>query len=479
MNAMIGANNPLTWVHFQLRGGWKRALMFTIGGCIVLGALMMLSVVQTSPMGSYSGAMEGWAQGLLTLEGAILILYGASAVGHSIRTDLSGGLIESHRLMPVTAPRAVIGYLAGGGGMAVVLGGGVMFLDLFAAMAANISFDRWLMAQVALGGLTILIWLMAAMATFTGRVGGGLLITIVALGLLSTGFIFVYFPAVAILLLPSIERIFWEIPGQAGTLLLVALPLQVALGVLFYIACVRRYARDDVTCFGILPALGLLAAWVGMSMLGMRHESTLMGQYDSTPLSSRCVAAVAILMVLAILPLANAARVAAHSSSSLAPRRDRFLPWVVILASLGLTLILTVLVNRLADLPWTVLVQTLVVVGAWLLAMRFILGWVYKAVEGGFMIGFVWTLLTWFAPMVGDVILQSTLHPNDNYVAGPLFAVSPLGALIQIWSDATTPLDVTLGLAIQIALILIPLFLFARRRGANVPPVPSLAERAA
>jgi hypothetical protein len=84
------------------------------------------------------------------------------------------------------------------------------------------------------------------------------------------------------------------------------------------------------------------------------------------------------------------------------------------------------------------------------------------------MIGFVWTLLVWFAPMVGDVILQSVLHPNDNYVAGSLSAVSPLGALIQIWSNAASAAaDITPGLAIQIGLILIPLLLFARRGRAS------------
>jgi hypothetical protein len=465
MNAMIGANNPLTWVHFQLRGGWKRALMFTIGGCIVLGALMMLSVVQTSPMGSYSGAMEGWAQGLLVLQGAILILYVGSAIAQSIRGDITGGLIESHRLMPISAPRAVIGYLLGGGGPALVLASGVIFLDLFAALSSHQPLDRWIMAQAALAGLTALVWLLSASGAFIGRAGGGLLIAFVAIGFFSSGFLFSFFPGLVILILPSFARLSLRSWGGPEALFPISILLQAALVILFFIAAVRRYARDDLTSFGILAALGLVGVWVAMSMLGVEHYSTLVTRsYDRMSLGSQCVSTLAILMLLAVLPVANAARMAARWRTSLAPRRDRLLPLVAIGACLCLTLILTLWVNRLAQLPSTVLVQTLVVVGAWLLAMRFLLGWVYKAVDGGFMIGFVWTLLVWFAPMVGDVILQSVLHPNDNYVAGSLFAVSPLGALIQIWSNtASAAADITPGLAIQIGLILIPLLLFARR----------------
>jgi hypothetical protein len=108
-------------------------------------------------------------------------------------------------------------------------------------------------------------------------------------------------------------------------------------------------------------------------------------------------------------------------------------------------------------------VQTLVIVATWFAGMRFLLGWVYQAVPRGLVIGFIWMLLVWFAPMLCDVVSQSVLYPDQAYVAGWLFAASPLGALIQIWEGPSTRV-VLPGLAIQIGLIFIPWMLFNRRR---------------
>ncbi len=480
MNATIGSNNPFAWVQFQLRGGWKRTLLITLGACIVLGALMMLSVVQaaTGPGSYHNNVMADWAQGLFILQGAILVLYGAGAIAQSIRNDITGGLIESHRLMPVSAPRAVIGYHLGGGSAALVLGGGVMCMGLFAALAGHVAMDRWLMAQVTLAALMLLIWTISAMGAFVGRVGSGLLITIIVIGFFSGGFIFAFCPGLAILLLPSFGQMSFTSWGQAERLISLALLLQALLAILFFTATVRRYGRDDITCFGVLPALVLLAVWVAMSMLGVGYYGTLLTRsFDPLSLSGQADTTLASIMLLALLPLANASRTAAHSDTSLTPRLDRFSPVGAILGVLTLTGAFAYLIARLGHQPWPTIVQTLVVMAAWLLAMRFLLGWVYKAVEGGFIIGFLWTLLTWFGPMLADVIAQSVLHPDDSYSPTSLFTVSPLGALIQIWSDSTSRPDVTFGLAAQIALILLPLLLFARRRRAPraVAPVAQMA----
>jgi hypothetical protein len=468
MSASFGTTNPLAWVHFQLRGGWKRTFAFTIGGVIVVGVLMMMSVVRSGPTGSYSGTMEGWAQGLVLLEAAILILYGAAAVAGAIRNDIAAGLIESHRLMPVSAPRAVVGYLLGGGASALVLAGGVIFLDLFAALASHVPLDRWLISQVSLAGLTGLIWLMAAMGAFVGRLGGNLLIAFIVVGFFGSQFMFAFFPGLLMLVIPSLGRISLMSWGQAETLIPIALLLQALLAVLFFIGAVRRYARDDVSCFGIIPGMGLAALWCVMSILGITHYQTLLtNRYDQISLPSQCISSLLILLILSLVPLANAARAAAHPGTSLFPRRDRVLPMIVIAVALVLTTTLTFPMYRPTDSQfWMKTAQTLVIAAAWLVAMRFLLGWVYLATNGGFMIGFVWMLLVWFAPMVGDVIMQSVMHPNEDYVAGWLFAASPLGALMQIWSPATgqnLP-EIVPGLAIQIGLILIPLLLFSRRR---------------
>jgi hypothetical protein len=462
----MGTTNPLAWVHFQLRGGWKRTFGFTIGGVIVVAVLMMLSVVRSRP-GSYSDTMQGWAQGLLLLEAAILILYGAAAIAGAIRNDISGGLIESHRLMPVSASRAVFGYLLGGGAPALILAGGVLLLGLFASLAAHVPLDRWIISQVSLAGLTILIWLMASMGAFVGRFSGNLLIAFIVVGFFGSNFMFAFFPGLLILVMPSLGRISLSSWGQAESLIFVALALQALLAILFFIGAVRRYARDDVSCFGILPALGLLALWCAMSILGITHYQTLLTNYsDRISLSSQCISSISILLILSLVPLANAARAAAHAGSSLSPRRDHFLPMLVIFSALVLTITLTLPMSRGNGQYWMNTMQTLVVVAAWLVAMRFLLGWTYLVVNSGFMIGFVWMLLVWFAPMVGDVIVRSAMYPNDDYVAGWLFAASPLGALMQLWSPATGQArpEVLPGLIIQIGWILIPLLLLARRR---------------
>jgi len=429
MSDLIGLSNALTWVHFQLRGGWKRNVALTIGGMIVVGALMMLSVIPSSGAGRYSSTMWGWAQGLLVLEAAILVLYGSAVVGSAIRTDITEGMIESHRLMPISAMRAVGGYLLGGGLSALVPACGVIILDLFAALASHVPMDRWLMSQGTLAVLTGTIWLVAAAGSFMGRLSGNVLVALIVIGFFASHSLFVFLPGLLVLTVPSIAQISLKSWGPVDKLIFVALVFQGLLAALFFIAAIRRYARDDVSSFGVLPGLGLVALWCAMSFVGMTQYQTIhIGRNDLPALATQCICSLSILMLLALVPLANAARAArARVVGSPSSRRHQAWPMIVVAAGSVLALLLTFVLMDSSHPFWVKSVQTLVIIATWLAGMRFLLGWVYQAVPRGLVIGFIWMLLTWFAPMLCDVVSQSVLYPDRDYTAGWLFAASPLG----------------------------------------------------
>ncbi len=462
--------NPLAWAHFQLRGGiWRHAVLLLIEFA-ALGALLVLSIASAS---SHGHPLKSWTTGLIYMQEAILFVYGPFAISGAIRGDRSSGMIESHRLMPLSPFRAIAGYFAGAGSQALMLAGGAALVGLFTAIGGGVPISQWIVAQAALLALAFLFWSVAA-ALLSGK-HGGIAITVVAFVLFfGQNAIMELAPPLAMLLAPSFMWFSWGQISASHAMLPLAMALQVFLGALCFIGAMRRYARDDRTLFGVWPAVGLLAGWVALSILGLYYQNDpgFSFWHSDTTNPVKGIACAVGLLIFGVLPVANAARLAERSRQAEGPSaNERRLPSLALASGVILAAILAWRLDELFQPPTRAIAQTVVVVMAWLIAMRYLLGWCYQKVERGMAIGFIWQMVTWFVPLFVDMMAFYTLHPDDIYRSGTVFAISPLGALIQIWSTSKgdTPPSLMMGLAAQVALILIPLLLYTAGKRKKTP----------
>src|SRR5437868_4716204 len=97
--------NPIAWAIFQSRGGWKNTFVFTGGyAALVVGGIMLTAINSDMVSMVYSR----WTTILLGIQSLILLAYAPTRVSSTIRQDLVGKMIESHRLMPCSPVGAVM-----------------------------------------------------------------------------------------------------------------------------------------------------------------------------------------------------------------------------------------------------------------------------------------------------------------------------------------------------------------------------------
>src|SRR4051794_31163739 len=158
-------NNPIAWSHFQVRGGWKNHVWSTAGYAFLITAV--IGVTHRLSLGS--GVLMGWTTGLLGLQGAILGLYGCSVVGNAVRRDISSGLLESHRLMPVSAGTAVLGYITGPTLQAICLGIANLGIGTITGSIAQVPMDRWYVSNAVVISFVVFLWVCFVYASFVAK----------------------------------------------------------------------------------------------------------------------------------------------------------------------------------------------------------------------------------------------------------------------------------------------------------------------
>src|SRR4051794_33879655 len=101
----LGTDNPIAWSNFYRKGGFKSAIGTSSAYFGIIGALIFLSarLNQRDASSSYSA----WTNILLGLQLVFLVIIGAGRVTGTIRSDISSGMIESLRMMPLPGRHAI------------------------------------------------------------------------------------------------------------------------------------------------------------------------------------------------------------------------------------------------------------------------------------------------------------------------------------------------------------------------------------
>jgi hypothetical protein len=479
--AVAIVQNAIGFAQFKLLGGWKNTLVAVGGYTVIFAALMFGFASGLSQPAAITFSVFAYI--FLSVQVAVLLLYGTVRVSLGIRADVRTRMIESHRLMPVEAGSAVAGYLFGAPLQALALFLVNYLLGTIAVSESGQSFLWWNFANGVLLTFSAFVWSIVLFFSFRSSLalwtGVGALLVIP----FSSFRIFLILPGTLVLTSPLIGHTVFD-PRSGDSIdwtYGVSIGAQVLIAVLYLIAARTRYQRDGIA-FGPLLSLLLLAAWACVCAIGttgwlsfapnrlfFREHSG-----EATGIS------VAMTLLLAMLPVCSSVRLGASAPSGSFGRR--FSPWLMIAAS---TLVVLAIFKIILDAhnSWVRVAQTGVVAIAFLAGVRYLLGLVLRPKLRPRLILFAWLLITWGLPMLVYSILEASTSSSSAYVSRDPFnwvgMLSPMQELYSIWTDSrslgsiefTDPLGpCVLSLALAIAYHTFGSNRVHRRQPPAIPP---------
>jgi hypothetical protein len=478
MAAILSPDNAIAWAQIRLRGGWKNlgvtgfAYAILVGGGIYSSAKLLAS----SPAVAYGG----WLTGLLGLQSAILLLFGASRIGAAIRQDHATRMIESHRMMPIGAAQAIFGYLAGAASQALVLAAVNVAVGAIVAMAAGIPVPLWLAANFVLAAFCAFIWVLSAFWAFLVKTPFALFLLLGLGAWFSQGLAIQLVPALTTLIGPLMGRTVFSLRTSAaepGLAYVVSFGSQVFIGTICFLGAARRFRRGDAPAFTLPMSLLLLAGWVVISCITILRWDDFKPEFLSGRMvdtDSQLIGSLLSSMLLALTPIAGSARAQCEWRARVPndPRRSRR-PFSTPLLAVIATLIILCLVSvewpgagfKTGDLADPIL-RTALVVLLFLLAAGYLLQVLIRCGIRPLAPMLIWLAISWLGPLLGDVVRYNMFADQHGSILQTISTCGPLGALIQIWLPLTDPsvrpVASTLGIGFQ-ALVVIAFYLLKVR----------------
>ena len=306
-------NNAIGWALYQLRGGHKAVLKFGLIGFFGVGALILLTL-RGDPRHN-DEVLEFWSWALMMAQIGILLLLGNGGIGNAVKRDNTTLMIESHRLMPVDAVHAVLGYAFGSLSVTLTLAVVTFTLGLFVSAAAGVALSYWLLANLQVLAYAVCLWIMAVFAAMVLQGGMGISIAFLLFFAITTlndagpGGAWP-FPALNVLVLPIFEQppfkvmsigLAWDVQ-MAYSLL--------AFGVMAsfsFIAAARKFQRQDQVAFVPLLGVCIVLGWNLLSLQGIQPNNTPTNAefYWTERLGVGIIGTLASSMLLAMLPIST------------------------------------------------------------------------------------------------------------------------------------------------------------------------------
>jgi hypothetical protein len=223
---------------------------------------------------------------------------------------------ESLRMMPLAAGHAIAGYLAAAGAS---LGGFFIanfVLGLVVSGLAGLPPAMWVMANLILFAFAVFVWTVAAFLAFQVRNAAALMVVVSVVGMFGNAGILLVAPGLIVLVGPLVGGTIFNLrtsQTEFTTPLVMSLAGQVLVGAIFFAGAARKYRRPDALALGGWLGLGLLLAWVGISLLSiLRPEGFVPGflarQFRGVEPAVPFCGSVVVGMIAALVPLCNFAR---------------------------------------------------------------------------------------------------------------------------------------------------------------------------
>jgi hypothetical protein len=383
----MAVNNAIGWVQFKLIGG-ARNLAVTAGAYAAAAIVLMIFATQISYRPSF--AELGYYIPLISgIQMVILLLWGTMRVGHAVRLDVNTGILESHRLMPVSPIAAILGYVFGSTAQVLSLFAVNVVLGAVCVAAGSLPIRLWVLASAVLLCYAVMVWTIVIFFSF--RFGGAAICVVgiqIIMNILRAEPLQV-FPGLQLIAMPMADRSFFNLSRFDGleALLTIGCVLQVLITGTYLIAAGRRYARDNVLAFDWPLSALLLALWIGATLVGVtmlmdqfRTGQPFYGQVRSPTVIASSLTAI---VLLAILPISGAIR------------SHRLPPVAAVLGTSALVCLTLCVAPRASDHAKTRYLICALDICAFLASIRYVLGlaverrwWTRRSVHGSSRCGF-------------------------------------------------------------------------------------------
>jgi len=464
----LSLNNAIGWAHFRLQGGLKRIFLYSAAYMALIGMLILLSIRLDPTM--VSQILWGWTHGLLGLQLALVVLYVCAVIHKTIRKDITSQMIESHRLMPISGAQIIAGYIGGTALLPLCLFGITLLIGSVTALASSMSLQNWLLANVIILVFAVCAWVVIALAALMVKVGRPLLIVLFLVLVLSNGVLLVLLPGLMVLNGPfmgsSVFGLIGKSSGPLDSAYLVSFLAQLALAFLCYLAAVRKYRRDDVQAFTPLMGLAIIAFWTVCTVVGLDYWKAFRPSIWPTIRPDKeyqIVASIVVAMLLALIPIAGAARVQSERwrkklLNDPGPQpKPAYCLAIVLFVSL-LILVIPYACSSRRAVTLESMVRTGVIVSAFLLSTIYLLRILYQGAISIKVVLLIWLSAVWLVPLViGSIGYQVGGRAYAN-LTETIMAISPFGALMSVWGNWQGSTNLGLGIHCILALIMIVVF---------------------
>jgi hypothetical protein len=486
-------DNPIGWAQFRLVGGWKNLILTCLAYAAIFGGLMFGFARAQSLHVNPANMFMAFAELFLGLQVLALLIYGSLRVGMAVRSDVKSGVIESHRLMPVSSPSAVLGYLLGAPIQALSLFVVNLLLGAVATSGAGLPLDSWMLSNAILLVFALFIWMIILFFSF--RIGPLIIAMIfgllIVLSIMAGNESLILVPAANLLASPLIGHTIFDPRHRPAVDAVPAAAMfaQLFIAGLYFIAAGRRYRDDEAVGFDPTLGLLLLTAWVALCITGAGFLDELRpyARYYAPRPEAQFVISFAIALLLAMLPVASAVRADAHDRHT---RRWSVPPLVVALISAVISLGMLYTILSLVSLRIPVLrtatgivsgfpvtgpdhlriavLRTAIVALAFLISVRYLLGIARRRKLWPRRILFGWLILTWSLPMLLEAFRQAWTVDDVEPHLSQLAMCSPVVEVFQNWStDPSIHSARFQGLAVQCGLAVLLIITYYVGAGRN------------
>lgn len=512
--------NPLFWLHLRIGGSARTNLIIVVAYVAIVvmftgGSYYVAAAEAGANVGpqTYARVDAAWLVIMTVAQGAFLLLLAPSAIRRAVQRDFDSGMIESHRLSPMSNLKIILGYVTGAPIQSVMLYVvslvfGTYFAARYAlspglggALGLRVALSGWYFTQgcmLVLAGMISAFVLLTALAT---RGKGNVVGVAILIGVFGGWAAIAFIPGLALVMGVLSGGVLIELLTSASAggdplVLINAAGLQFVFCVILLAAASGKLRKPDRPIFNLPLGLILLLVWGFTLVAGMAATPKfewLFGQWEDYGYAQLVSSTVAF-MVTALFPLIAAAvslfqhdRAVAFGEQREASRRRELQLVPALLAVLTAvclySMVWTLVAERLPADAWGAFeswLTWLAVAAALLLSFWVDFNWIYHLAARGrrIMIG----LPIMFVLLKGmPILLDNGIDYFGQQLAdlewagyGYLTGFSPVGTLI-LAPEGGAPIWV--GLIFQAALAVGASVVARRARGRlgrdeNAAPTP-------
>lgn len=285
--------NPIWWVHLQMTGGWRGAGLLAAGFFGVVIFFYVLTQNWVDP--DSRGQLDYVWLGIVSLaQAAFLLLVGPGGIRRSLQRDFQSGMVESHRLTPMSNAKIILGYMTGPTFQALLLFSvGLILGSIFATrsiaqlqvgmkLTAMLLMGGWYTAMGTLLAVALMSWafvLLMGIAT-TGKTN--VIGLFIAIGFFGGWAVVTFVPGLSLLIgvmsLGSLYSMLTRPGSVAMSPQMIALTggIQLMFAAIFLNAACTKFRRPEKSLFSVTQALVLQLAWGFTLIAGISQMSVVL-----------------------------------------------------------------------------------------------------------------------------------------------------------------------------------------------------------